>query len=361
MRDMPRPRPPHLHHERTRHGTLVWYVRVGKGARIRIRAGYGTPEFDAEYQAAIAGAPAQPKPRGAAGSLEWLIDRYRDSGAWSSLAAATRRKYDLIFAGLTATSGTRPYAEISRADIVATRDKRRGTPFQANNTLKALAGLFRWAVEAELMRDNPVVGVRRMPTKTEGFRPWTAEDCAAFEAYWSLGTRERLAYAILRYSGLRRGDAAKLGRQHIRDGVLRVTTGKTGAAIALPVHPRLQAAIDATPLTGMTFIPPARGTNRPMTDAGFGNWFSKAAREAGVSKSAHGLRKTLATDLAERGGSERELDAAFGWTDGGTTSRLYTRAADRARLAAQGMAKLTETGTSIPAPRERVRAKIRNS
>lgn len=342
MQGMPRPRPPHLHHERTRHGSLVWYVRVGRGARVRIRAEFGTPEFDAEYQAAIAGAPARPKPRGAAGTLEWLIDRYRDSAAWSSLAAATRRKYDLIFAGLTATSGKRPYAEISRADIVATRDKRRATPFQANNTLKALSGLFRWAVEAELMADNPAISVRRMSIKTDGFQAWTADDCAAFEAHWVLGTRERLAYAILRYSGLRRGDAAKLGRQHIRDGVIRVTTGKTGAQVALPVHPELRATIDATTLTGMTFVPPARGTNRPMTDAGFGNWFSKAARAAGVAKSAHGLRKTLATDLAERGGSELELDAALGWTDGGTTSRIYTRAANRARLAAQGMAKLTK-------------------
>lgn len=343
MQDMPRPRPPHLHHERTRHGALVWYVRVGKGARVRIRADYGSPEFDAEYRAAIAGSPTRPKPRGPSGSLEWLIGRYRDSAAWAGLAIATRRKYGLIFAGIVATSGARPYAEISRADIVATRDKRRETPFQANNTLKALSGLFRWAVEAELMAENPVSGVRRMPVKTEGFQPWTAEDCAAFEAHWALGTRERLAYAILRYSGLRRGDAAKLGRQHVRDGVIRVTTGKTGAAVTLPVHPMLRAALEAAEFTGMTFIPPARGTNRPMTDAGFGNWFSKAARAAGIAKSAHGLRKTLATDLAERGGSEMELDAALGWTDGGATARIYTRAANRARLAAQGMAKLTKS------------------
>ena len=46
MDGMPRPRPPHLHREVTRHGTGVWYVRVGKGPRIRIRAQYGTPEFD---------------------------------------------------------------------------------------------------------------------------------------------------------------------------------------------------------------------------------------------------------------------------------------------------------------------------
>jgi hypothetical protein len=34
----------------TQHGRVVWYVRINKGPRIRIRAAFGTPEFDAEYQ-----------------------------------------------------------------------------------------------------------------------------------------------------------------------------------------------------------------------------------------------------------------------------------------------------------------------
>ena len=77
---MPRPRPPHLVRQVTRHGAVVWYVRVGKGQRIRLRNDYGTPEFEAEYQAAISGA-AQPARRSTvkAGSLSWLIERYRES------------------------------------------------------------------------------------------------------------------------------------------------------------------------------------------------------------------------------------------------------------------------------------------
>jgi hypothetical protein len=49
---MPRPRPPHLHLERTRHGVVVWYFRRGKGKRIRIRGAYGSPEFLEAYEAA---------------------------------------------------------------------------------------------------------------------------------------------------------------------------------------------------------------------------------------------------------------------------------------------------------------------
>jgi hypothetical protein len=54
--DMPKPRPPSLHRQVTRHGRAVWYVRLGKGPRVRMRADFGTVEFNREYQAAIAGA-----------------------------------------------------------------------------------------------------------------------------------------------------------------------------------------------------------------------------------------------------------------------------------------------------------------
>jgi hypothetical protein len=75
MEAMPRPRPPHLHRQVSRHGKPIWYVRIGKGPRIRIRNAFGTSEFDAEYQAAIAGLPARQTPkdkRTSVGTLAWL-------------------------------------------------------------------------------------------------------------------------------------------------------------------------------------------------------------------------------------------------------------------------------------------------
>jgi hypothetical protein len=60
---MPRPRPPYLVRQITRHGKAVWYVRIGAGPRTRIRATYGTPEFMEEYQKAPSwAAPRQRSP-----------------------------------------------------------------------------------------------------------------------------------------------------------------------------------------------------------------------------------------------------------------------------------------------------------
>ena len=76
---MPRPRPPHLQRQITGHGKAVWYARIGKGPRVRIRPEFGTPEFDAEYQAALTTNPRPAKAGAAAGTFAWLIERYRET------------------------------------------------------------------------------------------------------------------------------------------------------------------------------------------------------------------------------------------------------------------------------------------
>jgi hypothetical protein len=102
MEPMPRPRPPHLQREETRHGRITWYVRLDKGPRIRIRAAFGSADFDAEYQAAIAGTvrPADAGP--VAGTLAWLIAQHRETTAWTALSGATRRQRENIFRPLSA-------------------------------------------------------------------------------------------------------------------------------------------------------------------------------------------------------------------------------------------------------------------
>jgi hypothetical protein len=59
---MPKPRPPYLHRETNRHGRVCWYFRRDKGPRIRISAAFGTPEFNREYAAALAGEPLPSPP-----------------------------------------------------------------------------------------------------------------------------------------------------------------------------------------------------------------------------------------------------------------------------------------------------------
>jgi len=78
---------------------------------------------------------------------------------------------------------------------------------------------------------------------------------------------------------------------------------------------------------------------QPLTKESFGNCFREACRKAGIDKSAHGVRKISATRAANAGATVAQLQAIFGWTDDDMPS-LYTRSADRRRLAMDAIGKL---------------------
>src|SRR5215472_4473600 len=352
MDAMPRPRPPHLQRQVTRHGKAVWYVRIGRGSRIRIRARFGTPEFDTEYQAALAGKPRPAKAGATAGTLAWLIERYRETTAWIDLSLATRRNRENHFRRAIQSAGHQPSRAITQEHIVKARDSR--TPAQARKFLDAMRGLFKWAKEAKHVTVDPTDGVKNPKRrKGPGFPVWTEEDAAAYDERWPIGTKERVWRDVLFYTGLRRGDAVTLGRQHVRDNVATLRTEKSQGEmiVSIPVLPILQQTLDAGPIGELAFICGKNG--KPLTKESFGNAFKDACRAAGLfNRSAHGCRKIAATRVAE-------LNAIFGWK-GTSMASLYTEAADRKRLALGSMAKVqgkaNETATSIPSPSSKVRA-----
>jgi len=360
---MPRPRPPHLQRQLTRHGKTVWYVRIGKGPRIRIRAEFGTSEFDAEYQRALSGNPRSSKLGAAAGTLGWLIERYRETSAWTDLSLATRRNRENHFKHVIKSAGHQQLRSITQDVIIAGRDRRAATPAQARNFLDAMRGVFRWAKSAKHVVVDPTEGIKSPKRKKgPGFPVWTEADAEAYEKRWPIGTKERVWLDVLFYTGLRRGDAVRLGRQHVRDGKATLRTEKSQGQITvtLPILPVLQRTLDAGPIGELAFICGKNG--KPLTKESFGNAFKEACQAAGlVNRSAHGCRKIAATRAAENGATVAQLNAIFGWS-GTAMASLYTQAADRKRLAQEAMNMLANDGrTSIPSPNDKVRAPERKS
>ncbi len=206
----------------------------------------------------------------------------------------------------------------------------------------------------ELVAADPTSAVKYPHLKSSaGFPVWTEQDVDAYEQHWHFGTRQRVWIAVLLYTGLRRGDAVRLGKQHVRNGVATLRTEKTGTDVHIPLLPPLLEALRTGPIGELAFICGASG--KPMSKESFGNAFSDACRAAGVSKSAHGLRKIGATRAANNGATVAQLNAIFGWT-GSKMASLYTQAADRERLARDAIGKLLNNGgTSVPEPVQKVR------
>jgi integrase len=135
-----------------------------------------------------------------------------------------------------------------------------------------------------------------------------------------------------------RGDVCRIGRQHFRDGVLSVRQQKTGATLAIPVHPQLQAVIDATPTTGLTMLLTRSG--RTYSASVFSEQFRAWCDAAGLPQRCvfHGLRKAACRRLAELGCTAHEIAAISGHKSLREIER-YTKAVDQAKVARAAMAK----------------------
>ena len=200
------------------------------------------------------------------------------------------------------------------------------------------------AVDEGYRPDNPTTGIKRIKNKTDGFHTWTEEEIAQFEAHHPIGSKARLALGLLLYTAQRRSDVVRMGRQHVRGGVVHVRQQKTGAMLAIPMHPDLATIIDATPNDHLTYLTTSFG--KPFTAAGFGNYFRECCNGAGLPKhcAAHGLRKAAYRRLAEAGCSANVIASISGHSTLAEVAR-YTKAADQQRMARDGIAAITRTKT----------------
>jgi site-specific recombinase XerD len=347
---MPRKLPPFLHRETSRHGRAIWYFRRGKATRVRLPDEFGSVEFWSAYEAAANG--ARPQRQGhAQGTFAWALAVYRQSQAWTALSPATQRQRINIFKHVEKKLGDSKLRDWKRGDIVAGRDARAKTPAQAVNFIKALRPFFAWALEAGHVAINPCDGVKVVSVATEGFAVWTDEDVSAYRARWPLGTYQRVAFEVLHETGLRRGDAVLVGAGHVRDGVIRILTEKTGERVSIAMSDTLASAVAAGPTGALTFIVGAGG--KPLVKESFTNMFREWALAAKVNKSAHGVRKAAATADAMDGYNDAELGAKYGWT-GRKMPALYTRSANRERLSLAA-AERVKARTKVPHLGQKVR------
>jgi integrase len=336
-----------------RHGNERYYVRLPKCRKVRIKAEPGSDEFSRLYAAAISGtlaplaAPSASKNDPA--SFEWLCNQYYHSTDFKvEIGAGTQRARRNILHGLCKTIGHLPYGRIEAQHVQKWMDKRADHPEAANNLLKSLKGLFKFAARRQLVKASPVAAVTKIKTDTEGFHTWTLEEVRRFEDRHPIGTVPRLALALLLYTGQRRGDVVRMGRQHVEDGVMRIRRGKTKKTDKtfsyLPVLPELQAILDASPCGDLTFLVNKWGVG--FSAAGFGNAMRQWCDEAGLPHcTAHGLRKAGAVVASENGATDRQLMAIFGWKKA-EMATLYTEQAEQKKLAREGMGKLvSRTGT----------------
>lgn len=328
-----------------RHGKLRHYYRRKGFPTTPLPGPAGSAEFMAAYAEAEARAPRQPdaKVRVQPRSINALTIEYYRSSDFLALRPATAVAYRGVLDRFRAKHGDKGAASITTRHLESIFHDMSDRPGAAAQLRKRLRQIFGLSVRLGWRTDNPVTETSRIRYRSDGFTPWSEEEITAYEKRWPSGTRERLALALLLYTGQRRGDVVFMGRQHVSDGRISVRQAKTAARLKIRLHGSLKAELAIAPKDGLTFLLTANGA--PFTPAGFGNWFRERCDLAGLrGRTAHGLRKAAGRRLAEAGCTEKEIAAVLGHTTLTEVAR-YTRDANQSDLADKAIDK-TERGTS---------------
>jgi integrase len=278
-----------------------------------------------------------------AGSLANVAAGFFRSADFVNLSPSSQRTYRTALKPILAAHGHRLVRDLPKAaartiieQIGATR------PGMANLTRAALSKLMAYAIATDVREDNPFVGLTRYRLGT--FHTWTDQEIAVFEQRWPLGTRERLAFSLLLYTGQRGGDVCRMVRSDIVGGRIRVVQDKarkgTTNELMIPIHPALARALKAGPVVGTHhLITDSRG--KPLS--ALTELIEAAVRKAGLPARcvAHGLRKAALRRLAECGATTKQIAAVSGHRSLSEIER-YTARADQASLADSAIAKLPD-------------------
>jgi integrase len=318
---------------------------------VPLPADIGSDAFNSAYLAALAdqsetnGHPRRPVH--APGSIAALIASYLCSAGYRSLRQTTKAGYASRIEALRTQHGHRSVVGLTRERIIrGILQSYADRPGAGLSTLKMLRVLIRHAIDIGWIKFDPSFGIKR--PKTQEIRSWSDIEIGAFEHRWPVGAKQRLAFALLLYTGQRRSDVHRMTWADVSGETIRVVQQKTGRKLAIPLHRELLAALAAANRDHLTIINTEYG--RPFTVDGFSQWMRAAITAAGLPLECqpHGLRKAAGRRLAEAGCTANEIMSVLGHRTLAEAER-YTRDADQARLAKDAVTKLEGHRANKPA------------
>lgn len=338
---MPHKLPPFVECWRDRHGKVRVYFRRARGRRIPLPASVGSSDFDAAYQAALAGQFTRGREKyvsPARGTIGALISSYKRSTSYLALRKTTKAGYASRIETLLTKHGHRSVAGLTRQRIASgVLQPYADRPGAALSILKMLRVLIRHAIDIGWIDHDPSLGINR--PKTREIRAWTEAEIATFEQHWPVGTKQRLAFSLMLHTGQRRSDVHRMTWADVNDGTIRVVQQKTGRKLTIPLHRDLLGVLAAADQDHVTIVNTEFG--KPFTVDGLSQWLRSAITAAGLPLDCqpHGLRKAAGRRLAEAGCTAHEIMAVLGHKTLAEAER-YTREADQVWLATEAMTKL---------------------
>ncbi|HUJ29694.1 MAG TPA: tyrosine-type recombinase/integrase [Candidatus Acidoferrum sp.] len=273
-------------------------------------------------------------------TIQVASERFLMNAATQKLNESTIYKYRLLFKQIGDFSQKRGLRYVKELDLVTLDDFRAGWKDGARSSAKKLERLrafFRFAQEREWITKNPAAGLRAPKVTLCPTMPYTGEEMlrilAAIDKYRDAfpargrenALRLRGLVLLLRYSGMRIGDAVSLSADRIEGDRLFLYTQKTGVAVNTVLPNFVVKTLEAIPkVKDRHFFWNGMGKLETIV----GSWRRRLAKLfelAGVSKGhAHRFRDTFAVELLLSGVLIERVSVLLGHQSVRITEKHYS-------------------------------------
>ena len=256
-----------------------------------------------------------------------------------NLARETIRKYEFLFKQLqrfTTNQGIRFLQEVDLPTLRKFCDGWTEGSRTAQKKLERLRSFMGYAVESGWIAENRARRIKGPKVADRPTLPFTQEemvsilaackeypDCYGRTEQWN-ARRLRALVLLLRYSGLRIGDAVRLSRDRIINGKLFVYTQKTGVPVFCPLPQCVVDALNGFEPAGGQYFFWSGESDRDGVARNYMRYLKTLFELAGVVNGhAHRFRDTFAVELLLKGVPLERISILLGHRSVKVTERHY--------------------------------------
>jgi len=273
-------------------------------------------------------------------TVEAACENYLADARSRQLGAAAIYKYSLLVRQIKAFAADRGVRYLAEFDLNLLRDFRgtwKNRNLSAKKKLEHLRGFFRFCVRGGALTANPATGLDAPIVKQPPTLPFERDEmvqllnaCDRFytDNYGRVGQpnarRIKALVLLLRYSGLRIGDAATLPASRIAQGKLFLRTAKTGTTVSCPLPPLVLDALNDCPRTNPLYFFWTGQCSRGTVARDWHSKLAKLFKLAGIRNGhPHRFRDTFAVESLLAGTPLEQVAALLGHGSIKVTERHY--------------------------------------
>jgi integrase/recombinase XerD len=280
------------------------------------------------------------KPTSAGITIASACESYVADAIARGLAERTVYKFRLLFQRMKTFAddkGLRYLAEMDTPTLLTFRASWKDRNLAAVKKLERLRGFFRFCVRNKWITENPTANIQSPKAKIRQTLPFARDEMIQILAEASKNIdkkvvhgrenaqRLRVLLLLLRYSGLRIGDAVSCSVDRLRDNKLKLHTQKTGQHVTCPLPEFVVRELAAVPMMGPNHW---FWTGNGKLQTAVADWQGRIAQlfvDAKIKNGhAHRMRDTFAAELLLAGVPIERVAVLLGHSSIRITEKYYS-------------------------------------